>query len=665
MGGVPARLTGAAGRGLPVQSGPMMVTDLNHVLGMGDDAPRPARRLTEHLTTIVRAATAAERAGEWWTSAIPCRRRPGRRACLGRIAILRDQPPVPIHWRCSNCTDEGTISNWEGSPYDLRRRGLSAVDEIHEVVVGDEIAASLRGLVLLDPDCERLVFAMHAHPRGAALHAGADDLEALLDSVAAESNHESDPRRRRLDAAFDTLQEAVRATGAQGDRVTAVPLRPERPDLRLPRRRDVAIFRVRVDLDRANPPIWRRIDLRSDLPLDIVHQVLQAAFSWDDRHLYRFALGGRAFDRGSQNFLCCQDVDDNAWGEPDDGLPAADVRLDETLAEPGDTLHYIYDYGDNWELTLRLDEVATALDDVPTATVIDGGRAAPPEDCGGLTDAAELAEVLDEPARFEPAALNSALRRPFFTLYEAGFDRRLLDIVLHLEHTRFGADLEQRMQQLVAGETSHEIDRSRYLGAHQWFLDRAFDGGIPLTAAGYLKPADVEAAANVVPTMGDWIGVHNREVHCAPLLDFRERLQRIGLLRKRKGVLVLTRAGAAAQRDPRALWDHLSARLVPATTGGFDAPASVLLLAYAATSPDSDLPYDQVAAALSELGWRHPSGRPLAAVSLYHLPVRYDLANVSDRPLSRSTRHHISAGAAALARAALRRGVPGSRGLEG
>jgi hypothetical protein len=581
----------------------MMVTDLNHVPGMGDDAPRPARRLTEHLTAIVRAATAAERAGEWWTSAIPCRRRPGRRACLGRIAILRDQPPVPIHWRCSNCTDEGTISNWEESPYDLRRRGLSAVDEIHEVVVGDEIAAS--------------------------------------------------------------LQEAVRATGAPGDRVTAVPLRPERPDLRLPRRRDVAIFRVRVDLDRANPPIWRRIELRSDLPLDIVHQVLQAAFSWDDRHLYRFALGGRAFDRGSQNFLCCQDVDDDAWGEPDDGLPAADVRLDETLAEPGDTLHYVYDYGDNWELTLRLDEVATALDDVATATVVDGGRAAPPEDCGGLTDAAELAEVLDEPARFEPAALNSALRRPFFTLYEAGFDRRLLDIVLRLEHTRFGADLEQRMQQLVAVETSDEIDRSRYLGAHQWFLDRAFDGGIPLTAAGYLKPADVEAAANVVPAMGDWIGAHNREVHCAPLLDFRERLQRIGLLRKRKGVLVLTRAGAAAQRDPRALWDHLSARLAPATTGGFDAPASVLLLAYAATSPDSDLPYDEVAAALSELGWRHPSGRPLAAAAVYHLPVRYDLANVSDRPLSRSTRHHISAGAAALARAALRRGVPGSRGLEG
>jgi hypothetical protein len=31
-------------------------------------------------------------------------------------------------------------------------------------------------------------------------------------------------------------------------------------------------------------------------------------------------------------------------------------------------------------------------------------------------------------------------------------------------------------------------DLSAVLRAHQWFLDRAEDGGIPLTSAGYLKP---------------------------------------------------------------------------------------------------------------------------------------------------------------------------------
>jgi hypothetical protein len=59
------------------------------------------------------------------------------------------------------------------------------------------------------------------------------------------------------------------------------------------------------------------------------------------------------------------------------------------------------------------------------------------------------------------------------------------------------------------------------------------DGGIPLTGAGYLKPADVEAASEVVPAMADWIGKNNREAHCGPLLHFRLNLQAVGLLRQR------------------------------------------------------------------------------------------------------------------------------------
>ena len=34
--------------------------------------------------------------------------------------------------------------------------------------------------MLLDPDCERLVFGMRAHPDGAVLLASADDLEELI-----------------------------------------------------------------------------------------------------------------------------------------------------------------------------------------------------------------------------------------------------------------------------------------------------------------------------------------------------------------------------------------------------------------------------------------------------------------------------------------------------
>src|SRR3954451_1974682 len=59
-----------------------MVTDLHHFLDLPPDTPGPARRLAEHLSNIVRAATAGD-AGTAWESALPCRRRPANRRCRG------------------------------------------------------------------------------------------------------------------------------------------------------------------------------------------------------------------------------------------------------------------------------------------------------------------------------------------------------------------------------------------------------------------------------------------------------------------------------------------------------------------------------------------------------------------------------------------------------
>lgn len=173
---------------------------------MRHDASGPARRLAQHLGDIVRAGTAGE-VGDPWVSALPCRRRPAHRRCPGRItiAIVGAEASVPIRWWCSVCDDEGVISNWADSPYDLRRRRLSLADALEEVIVSDKTAAVLRDLVLLDPDCQRLVFGMRAHPNGAALLTTADDLEELIGFVAAEANHEPNRRRQnRLDAAFTT-----------------------------------------------------------------------------------------------------------------------------------------------------------------------------------------------------------------------------------------------------------------------------------------------------------------------------------------------------------------------------------------------------------------------------------------------------------------------------
>ena len=185
----------------------MLVADLHHFLDLPPDIPGPARQLGEHLGSIVAAATAGDTA---WESAVPCRRRPANRRCPGRIIVVCTQPGTPIGWHCGRCGDDGTISNWAATPYDLRRQQLALAQPLHEIVVDAEIAATLRTLQFLDTDCQRAVFAIHAHDNSLHLAVTDTDLDELVGAVAAEANHEPNRRRQqRLDAAFDALTTAT------------------------------------------------------------------------------------------------------------------------------------------------------------------------------------------------------------------------------------------------------------------------------------------------------------------------------------------------------------------------------------------------------------------------------------------------------------------------
>jgi hypothetical protein len=104
----------------------------------------------------------------------------------------------------------------------LRRRRLTAFAPVHEVVLAEEVASALRELVLLDPDCERLVYGMRAHKRGAILAATEDRLEELIGFVAAEANHEPDRRRQRRSTPLSTHLAPQPRPSTAGD-VTAMP----------------------------------------------------------------------------------------------------------------------------------------------------------------------------------------------------------------------------------------------------------------------------------------------------------------------------------------------------------------------------------------------------------------------------------------------------------
>lgn len=153
---------------------------------------------------------------------------------------------------------------------------------------------------------------------------------------------------------------------------------------------------------------------------------------------------------------------------------------------------------------------------------------------------------------------------------------------------------------------------ARMVRPYSWFLDRVGVEGIKLTSAGYLPPADVEAASAELGLAGEWIGKHNREVQTLPVFTLRKSAMRLGLLRKYRGMLLATPRGRRLRGDPLGLWWHLAEQLPPTKIARHVTHAGLLLLAGTAIgSAAGDDPLKYVARMMDEAGWRNRDGTPV------------------------------------------------------
>lgn len=195
----------------------------------------------------------------------------------------------------------------------------------------------------------------------------------------------------------------------------------------------------------------------------------------------------------------------------------------------------------------------------------------------------------------------------------------------------------------------------RVIRSYRWLLDRVSDDGIALTSSGYLPPAVVREAMTV---LGDehWIGTANREHHTAPVLELRESAMRFGLLRRRKGQLLLTPAGRALRQDAAGLFAHL-AQCAPDAPEGAERDAGwLLLVAVVAGAPVTFREVDQfVVRGLTSLGWARSDG-PLRPYDGYGLArgTMSLLRSTGGLAHSRGDEDRCTEAGRAFARAALR-----------
>jgi len=134
------------------------------------------------------------------------------------------------------------------------------------------------------------------------------------------------------------------------------------------------------------PPVWRRVQVRADTRLDQLHEIIQVALGWGNYHLHSFSFANREF------------------GIPDPELGLSDecrVTLGELIVGVGDRFRYTYDFGDDWEHEILVEELLDADPETLYPALVGAKGACPPEDCGGPWGYANLRQILADPSHDE------------------------------------------------------------------------------------------------------------------------------------------------------------------------------------------------------------------------------------------------------------------------
>ena len=130
------------------------------------------------------------------------------------------------------------------------------------------------------------------------------------------------------------------------------------------------VYQFRILVRGVSPIIWRRVLLPADETLAELHRVIQIAFDYSDTYLHQFRIHGR-------------DYGIHRLGGPSYPRSAYHVELHELELRDGERFIYTYNFFDNWEHELRLEQ-RLPVDPKRTYPVCTGGkRKGPLEDCGG------------------------------------------------------------------------------------------------------------------------------------------------------------------------------------------------------------------------------------------------------------------------------------------
>lgn len=179
-------------------------------------------------------------------------------------------------------------------------------------------------------------------------------------------------------------------------------------------------LQLRLALRHVEPAIWRRVQVTDDTTLPRLHRVIQVVMGWEDYHLHQFTIAGERYTE--------PDPEDEEFGRT--VLDERKLRLRDFALAAGTVFEYLYDFGDNWTISIRVDGILIVEPETFFPILVAGERSGPPEDSGGPFGYMDYLQALVDPQHerheelvgwrgpFDPEAfsldqINAELRREF------------------------------------------------------------------------------------------------------------------------------------------------------------------------------------------------------------------------------------------------------------
>jgi hypothetical protein len=141
------------------------------------------------------------------------------------------------------------------------------------------------------------------------------------------------------------------------------------------------IFQFKIILKNIEPKIWRRFQVKDNITFADMHRIILVVMGWDGSHLHQFVWNKHDYI-GSVEHM------------PGDVEDERKISINQIFKEIKTKLVYEYDFGDDWEHDLILEEILEDDRKIKYAYCLDGKNNCPPEDCGGPWGFADMMDKL-------------------------------------------------------------------------------------------------------------------------------------------------------------------------------------------------------------------------------------------------------------------------------